>query len=248
MFRALKQRWKYFMAKMSKQFDDNADPDIQLTQAIEEAQQQHKRLIDQATAVIAAQKQAEIQLNGKMTELERLNRTARQALIAADSASGDGDAVKAQRYLEAAEQITAQLVTVEADVEQHKQLVVDSTRAAEQAKAAVDANRKQLRKRMDDQVRVRGQIEQTKLQEQLVAAQNALNQEIGGDVPTVAAVEAKIQARYARAVAASEMSIGGDIAAIAEIEDAVAQLDTQARLEQMRRELGLGQPAGPGND
>ena len=63
--------------------NENADPKIQLEQAITEAQDQHRRLKEQAANVIASQKQAELRLNAKMTELEKLNATARQALIMA---------------------------------------------------------------------------------------------------------------------------------------------------------------------
>ena len=62
---------------------------MQLEQAIAESQAQHRRLKEQAANVIASQKQAEIRLNGKMTELEKLNANARQALMmAADAREG----------------------------------------------------------------------------------------------------------------------------------------------------------------
>ena len=62
---------------------------MQLEQALAEAQQQHRRLREQAANVIASQKQAEMRLNGKMDELEKLNANARQALMmAADAAEG----------------------------------------------------------------------------------------------------------------------------------------------------------------
>ena len=68
---------------------------MQLEQALAEAQEQHQRLKEQAANVIASQKQAEIRLNGKMTELEKLNANARQALIMAADAEKAGDAEKA---------------------------------------------------------------------------------------------------------------------------------------------------------
>ena len=73
MFAYLKKQWNYLVAKLTRRFDENADPKVQLEQAITEARNQHKRLKEQATNVIAAQKQAEIRLNKKMGELEKLN-------------------------------------------------------------------------------------------------------------------------------------------------------------------------------
>ena len=73
MFKLLKKWWKYTTAKLTGSFNERADPKVQLEQAIMEAQSQHKRLKEQAVNGIAGQKQAEIRLNGKMTELEKLN-------------------------------------------------------------------------------------------------------------------------------------------------------------------------------
>ena len=105
MFKLAKKWWKYLTAKLTGSFEANADPKIQLEQAITEAQEQHKRLKEQATAVIAGQKQAEIRLNGKLAELEKLNANARQALIMAADAEKAGDADKAAKYTSAAETI-----------------------------------------------------------------------------------------------------------------------------------------------
>ena len=44
-------------------FNEKADPKVQLEQAITEAQDQHRRLREQAANVIANQKQTEMRLN-----------------------------------------------------------------------------------------------------------------------------------------------------------------------------------------
>ena len=49
--------WKYFTAKLSSDFEERADPKIQLEQAITEAHTTHKQLTEQAANVIAQQKQ-----------------------------------------------------------------------------------------------------------------------------------------------------------------------------------------------
>ena len=48
MFKSLKKWWKYMGAKVSSVFNEKADPKVQLEQAITEAQDQHKRLRQQA--------------------------------------------------------------------------------------------------------------------------------------------------------------------------------------------------------
>src|SRR5690606_20866120 len=98
MFKLAKKWWNYLTAKLTGKFNEKADPKVQLEQAITEAREQHQRLKEQATNVIASQKQSEIRLNSKLTELERLNANARQALIMADQAQSSGDAGKAAQY------------------------------------------------------------------------------------------------------------------------------------------------------
>ena len=117
MFKLARKWWKYLTAKPTGTFNEKADPKIQLEQAIAESQGQHRRLKEQAINVIASQKQAEIRLNGKMAELEKLNSTARQALIMAADAEKAGHADKAVQYTSAAESIANQLIQVEKDVE-----------------------------------------------------------------------------------------------------------------------------------
>ena len=95
MFKLFKKWWKYLTAKLTGSFEERADPKVQLEQAISEAQNQHRRLREQAANVIANQKQGELRLNQKMGELEKLNGNARQALIMAADAEKAGDAVKA---------------------------------------------------------------------------------------------------------------------------------------------------------
>ena len=98
MFKRIKRWWKYLTAKTNTCVDEKADPKIQLEQAITEAQDQHRRLKEQAANVIANQKQTEMRLNRRMEELEKLNANARQAVIMADEAAKTGDADKAAEY------------------------------------------------------------------------------------------------------------------------------------------------------
>ena len=48
MFKLVRKWWKYLTAKLTGDFNERADPKVQLEQAITEAQEQHRRLKDQA--------------------------------------------------------------------------------------------------------------------------------------------------------------------------------------------------------
>src|SRR3954451_6302365 len=116
MFKVVKRWWKYMTAKVSGSFNERADPKVQLEQAIMEAQEQHRRLREQAANVIAQQKQTELRLSRKLDELEKANANARQAVLMADDASRKGDTAKATDYQRAAEAIATRLVSLEKEV------------------------------------------------------------------------------------------------------------------------------------
>ena len=117
-----KKFWNYLMALFDNKIEENADPKVQIEQAINEAQRQHQALSQQAAAVIGNQRQLEMQLNRRLEDVEKLQANARQALQLSDKARADGDAQKAVEYENAAEAFAAQLVTAEQGVEDTKQL------------------------------------------------------------------------------------------------------------------------------
>src|SRR3979411_2142868 len=83
--------WKYLMAAFSSKMDEHADPKVQIQQAIEEAQRQHQALSQQAAAAIGNQRQLEMKLNRQLGEVEKLQSSARQALVLSDEARAKGD-------------------------------------------------------------------------------------------------------------------------------------------------------------
>jgi phage shock protein A len=219
MFKYIKKQWKYLVAKLTGQFNENADPKVQLEQAIGSAQTQHKQLKEQAANVIAGQKQAEIRLNKKMTELEKLNGNARQALIMASDAD--------------------KLLSIEADVESLKSMVLESAQASDQAKAAVKQNSRLLQEKISEKSKLLSQLEQAKMQEEMNSAMSSLTETVGDDVPTLNEVTEKIEARYAKAKASAELNEVGVESRVLEIEQATANVQAQGRLSELRAELGL---------
>jgi phage shock protein A len=247
MFKTMKKWWKYWTAKFDRGFEQRADPAVQLEQALTEAHAQDRRLREQAANVIAGQKQSEMRLNAKLNELGKLNANARQALVMAADAQKAGDAAKATQYSTAAETIATQLIQVEKDVEGLKQMVLDSTNAADQAKAAVQQNGRMLQQKLAEKNRLLSQLDQAKMQEELNSAMGQLNETVGDDVPTLNEVQQKIEARYAKAKASGELSSASVQGSILEIEQATTNIEAQGRLSQLRAELGLdsGTSAAP---
>ncbi|MPY92333.1 MAG: PspA/IM30 family protein [Acidimicrobiia bacterium] len=239
MFKLLKRWWKYLTAKLSGSFDERADPKVQLQQAIMEAQQQHQRLTEQAANVIANQKQNELRLNRRMDDLEKLNSQARQAVLMADEANKAGNATKMAELTHAAETIANQLIAVETEVEELKQLSLAAAQASDQAKNAVKQNSTVLQRKLSEQQQLMGQLEQAKMQEQMNKALTSLSQTVGEDVPSMDEVRLKIEARYAKAKGMSELQGSSVQSQMLEIEQAAQNAEAGARLAQIRAQLGI---------
>ena len=240
MWKVLKRRWKYLTARLAGRLEESADPKIQLEQAIGEAREQHRRLKDQAANVIANHKQTEIRLNRALSELERVNRNARQAIMMAEEAAQTGDDAKATSYTNAAEQLAGRLITLEEEIESLKSLLFQTSEAADQAKAAVSQNALSLQEKLSERQKLLGQLDQARMQEQMNEAMSTLSEAVGEDVPTLAEVRDKIEARYAKAKGAAELVEEGSAEGrMLEIEAAARNQEAKARLTQIREQLGI---------
>ena len=245
MWNAIKRWWKYRVAKTEKSFNEKADPAVQLEQAINEAQNQHRILKEQAANVIANQKQAEMRLNRSMDEYEKLNANTRQAILMADEASKSGDQKKMGEYTNAAESFANRLIAMEGEIEQSKNLALQASQAAEQAKQAVSQNASALQKKLAERQKLLSQLDQAKMQEQMNTAMATLNEAVGQDVPTFDEVQAKIEARYAKATSMAELTEQSVESNILEIEQAARNVEAQARLNEIRSQLGMAPAPTP---
>ena len=239
MLKALRRIWRYFTAKTNQSFNERADPKVQLEQALTEAQEQHRRLKEQAANVIANQKQTELRLNRAMEELEKLNGNARQAVIMADEATKRGDATKAAEYTSAAESFANRLIQLEAEIDDLKSMHLQATQASDQAKAAVQQNSQMLQKKLAERQRLLGQLDQAKMSEQMNKAMASLSETVGEDVPTLDEVRDKIEARYAKAKGMSELTETSVESRMLEVESAARNTEAQGRLAEIRAQLGL---------
>jgi phage shock protein A len=240
MLKVLRRWWAYITAKLGMSLEERADPKVQLEQAIQEAQDQHRRLKEQAANVIAHQKQTEMRLNRAMADLEKVNANARQAVLMAEQAAQAGDHAKAAEYTATAESFANRLIALEREVEDLKALHLQSTEAANQAKAAVQQNATALQQKLAERQKLLSQLDQAKMQEQMNTAMASLSEAVGQDVPTLDEVRQKIEARYARAKGMAELTESSVESRMLEVEQAAMNTEAQARLAQIREQLGIG--------
>ena len=239
MLKLMRRAWRYLTAALTGKFNEAADPKIQLEQAIMEAQDQHRRLKEQAANVIANQKQTELRMTRALEELEKVNSNTQQAVLMADEASKKGDSAKVGEYTSAAESFATRLIAIEGEVEDLKQLALQSSQASDQAKAAVQQNATALQRKLSERNKLLSQLDQANMQEQVNKAMASLSETVGEDVPTFDEVRDKIEARYAKAKGMSELTESSVESRMLEVEQAAANSEAKTRLAQIRAQLGL---------
>ncbi|MFC0431227.1 PspA/IM30 family protein [Kutzneria buriramensis] len=237
--------WKYLMAAFSAKIDENADPKVQIQQAIEEAQKQHQALSQQAAAVIGNQRQLEMKLNRQLGEVEKLQASARQSLVLADESRSKGDEAKAQQFEQAAQSFATQLVTAEQNIEDLKTLHDQALQAAGQAKTAVERNAMMLQQKLAERTKLLSQLEQAKMQEQVSKSLNQMSELAApGNVPSLDEVRDKIEKRYSTALGSAELASNSVQGRMLEVQASTTEMAGNARLEQIRASLRGGSVAG----
>jgi len=232
------------MALFDSKIEENADPKIQIEQAIQEAQRQHRALSQQAAAVIGNQRQLEMKLDRQLQDIESLQARTKNALQLADDARANGDNQKATEYENAAEAFAAQLVTAEQSVEDLKVMHDQALQTAAQARQAVERNAMQLQQKTSERTKLLSQLEQAKMQERVADTLQSMDSLTNNGGPSLDQVREKIESRYANALGQAELAQNSVQGRMMEVEQASVKLAGHSRLEQIRAEMGGGANAG----
>jgi phage shock protein A len=235
------------MALFGAKIDEYADPKVQIQQAIEDAQRQHQALVQQAAAVIGNQRQLEMKLSRQMSEVEKLQASARQAITLADKSRGDGDEEKAVQYESAAQTFATQLVSGEQSMEDLKTLHDQALSAAGQARKAVENNALVLQQKLSERTKLLSQLEQAKMQETVARSLEGMSELAApGNTPSLDEVREKIERRYANAMGRAELASNSVEGRMLEVQKSTLDMAGASRLEQIRASMSGGQlTAGP---
>jgi phage shock protein A len=238
--------WRYMMALFGAKIDEYADPKVQIQQAIEDAQRQHQALVQQAAAVIGNQRQLEMKLSRQMSEVEKLQGMARQALVLADRARAAGDESEAQKYESTAQTLATQLVSGEQSMEDLKTLHDQALAAAGQARKAVENNAMVLQQRIAERSRLLSQLEQAKMQETVAKSLESMSSLAApGNTPSLDEVRDKIEQRYANAMGRAELASNSVEGRMLEVQKSSLDMAGSSRLEQIRASMA-GEKLGSG--
>lgn len=217
------------------------DAKIQLIQVAEDTEAHHRRLLDQASTVMANEKQAKMHLAQLLNEHERVDGLLNAALT--QQAQATDPAVAAQKEA-AATGFASRLTSLEAQIETTKQMATQAEGASAQAKAAVQASSAHVQEIMDRKARDMAQLDQAKMTEGLNAAMGQLNGTLHDDsIPTMDEVETKIQARYAKAASVTELGDTSVEMQMLSVEQSAQATQSAGLLEARRAQLGLTAPA-----
>ncbi|SDS76255.1 PspA/IM30 family protein [Corynebacterium timonense] len=234
--------WKYLMQSLDAKIDENADPKVQIQQAVAEAKKRHQEISKQAASIIGNRNQLQMKLDRLIKSQEDLQNKARTAIQASDKAAASGDAQKAQEFGSAAEVIASQLVSVEQELEQTKTAYSAAEKAAAEAQQQQKQSEARLQEQLSEVSKLESQIDQTLMQEQTARTMDSINQ-FGGDdnVPTLDGVREKIERRYASALGAQELAQDSVSGRMAEIETSGTDIAASNRLAEIRASMGGGE-------
>lgn len=241
--------WKYLTASLDSKIDENADPKVQIQQATEAAKKQHQKITEHAANIIGNKKQLEMKLDRLLKSQSDLQDKTRQALNAADKAAADGDTEKASQFNNTAEVFATQLVAVEQQVEESKQLHVQASTAAEQAQQQQKESEMRLKEQLGQIDQLRAQADQAQMQETSAKAMDSMNTLQPDDsVPTLDGVREKIERRYADALGAQELTQHSVSDRMAEIQSSGTDIKASARLAEIRAQMAGGNELTAGTD
>jgi phage shock protein A len=230
--------WRYFLALFGAKIDEYADPKVQIQQAIEDAQRQHQALVQQAAAVIGNQRQLEMKLSRNMAEVEKLQGSARQALVLADKARAEGNEQDAVRYENTAQTFATQLVAAEQSMEDLKNLHDQALNAAGKARQAVENNAMILQQKLAERTKLLSQLEQAKMQETVARSLESMSSLAApGNTPSLDEVREKIEQRYANAMGRAELASNSVEGRMLEVQKSSLDMAGASRLDQIRASM-----------
>lgn len=242
--------WKYLMASFDQKIDEHADPKVQIQQAVAAAKKQHQEITQQAANVIGNKKQLEMQLNRLQKSQADHQEKARTALQAADKAAAEGNTEKAAQFNNTAEVFASQLVSVEQELENTKQLYAAADQAASQAERQQKESEARLKEQLAEVDRLMAQADQAAMQEKTAEAMDTIGQfKTDDSVPTLDGVRDKIERRYADALGQQELMGNSVHDRMAEISSTGTDMKASAKLDEIRASMqGAGElTAGTGN-
>ena len=199
--------WNYIKTWFGKKTEEVKDPEIEIEQAIQEAQKRDQELRNQAAQVIAHRTNVAAELEEASGDVAEAKELAKQALLRADAAAKAGNAADAEKW-----NTTALADRHEAaGVAEHRRHAARSS-----CRRPTCRPRRPRRRSRTTPCRCRSwpasgwscsaSCEAAKMQESVNKAMDQMTATVGQDAPSMEEVENKIQARMSQAAAKAELT------------------------------------------
>lgn len=235
----LKRIWGYIKQLFRGMAESAMDPEVEVEQAIQEARAADQRLRNQAAKVIAHRTQLESKIEKSASDLGEAREMAKQALLRAEEAKNAGDAEGVDKWTRAAQSLAMKIQAAESNVNGLKEQYEMALQQSEDAKAAVQQNAMRVQELAAKRMQLLGKLEQAKMQEAVNSAMETMTASMEKEAPSLSKVEEKIEGRLASARAHTELREVTPEGAEQELKEAVSLSQADAKLEELRKELGL---------
>lgn len=215
------------------------DPEIEIEQAITEAKKQDQTLRNQAAKVIAHRTQLEAKIEKAADSVGEAREMAKRALVKAEEAKTAGQEDQVAKWTQAATSQALKLQAAENNLNGFKEQYEFAVTQSDDAKKSVQQNAMRLQELAAKRLELVGKIQQAKMQEAVNTAVESIGASMEMDAPSLERVEEKIEGRLASAKARSELREATPEGAEAELRDAISIAGADAKLDELRAELGL---------
>ena len=217
------------------------DPEIEIEQAITSSKKQDQALRNQAAKVIAHRTQLESKIEKAADTVGESRELAKRALVKAEEARAQGQDDQVAKWTQAAQAQAMKLQAAESNLTGLKDQYQFAVTQSDDAKKAVQANAMRLQELAAKRMELVGKIQQAKMQEAVNSAVESIGASMEMDTPSLEKVEEKIEGRLSQAKARSELREVTPEGAEAELREAISVSGADAKLDELRAELGITQ-------
>jgi phage shock protein A len=235
----LKRLWGYIATLFRRTAEGAMNPEIEVEQAINEARKRDQELRNQAAKVVAHRTQIESKMENAADDVGEAREMAKQALLRAEKAKSAGDAEGVAKWTRTAQSLAMKLQAAENNLSTLRTQYDTAASQADKAKDAVQQNATRVSELAAKRMELLGSLEAAKMQESVNKAVDALSNTMDYDMPSLEKVEEKIEARKAQAMAKAELHEATPAGAEAELKEAINMVQADAKLEELKAELGL---------
>lgn len=234
-----KRLWGYITTLFRTTAENAMNPEVEIEQAIQEAQKRDQQLRNQAAKVVAHRTQLESKMEKSASDVGEAREMAKQAIMRAEDARAKGDTEAVDKWTRTAQSLAMKLQASENNLTTLKTQYETAGAQADKAKQAVSQNALRVQELAAKRMELLGSLEAAKMQESVNKAVDSLSNTMDYDAPSLAKVEEKIERRKAEAMATAELHEATPQGAEAELREAINTVQADAKLEELKAELGL---------